>query len=109
MRHAGGGIGHHKVELNDAHSPESDFVATDDEDLLAPPPQQASISENIGESVAPPQDTSEDIEDTSIDNGSHSDQSSQGSARDAGEDEDLPEDGEGGFIDAEDEEGYAEL
>ncbi len=92
MRYAGGGVGHYKVELDDAHSSEleTEDMPEDEEDVL------------IGLQQAMSEIDEENASDSSSDSG----RSSEGE----GVDEDnLPEDGEGGFVDAEDEEGYAEL
>lgn len=98
MRYAGGGVGHYKIELNDAHnsgSESTENIAADEEELLVDLPQAMP---QVGQ------------DNTASDNSSNSDSSSGGSEDDEGVDEDnLPEDGEGGFIDAEDEEGYAVL
>ena len=167
MRYAGGGVGHYQVELNDAHSSESDptdDVAADDEGLspenneevpltnnreLVPPNNEEAPPANSEELVPTnskrsvptnneelvrtsvedltptngegsvlgdkqesglPQTTSEIDEDGSdSENGSNSDSASDESEGEGVAENDLPEDGEGGFIDAEDEEGYAEL
>ena len=155
MRYAGGGVGHYQVELNDAHSSESDptgNAAADDEGLvteLVPPNNEEALPANSeelvptnseqsvlmnneglvrtsGEVLTPtngegsvlgdkqesglPQTTSEIDEDGSdSENGSNSDSASDESEGEGVAENDLPEDGEGGFIDAEDEEGYAEL
>lgn len=92
MRYAGGGVGHYKVELNDAHNSEleTEGILEDEEDVL----------------VGLQQAMSEIDEENASDSSSNSGQGSDGE----GVNEDnLPEDGEGGFVDAEDEEGYAEL
>ena len=182
MRYAGGGVGHYQVELNDAHSSESELtddttadgeelpstnnkelpatnnkelpstsneelpstnkeaslVSTNNEGSLAltnneespapmnneEPPVIPTNNEKLvrtnGEGLALannqhvsdlPEATAETDEvishsENGSDSGSTSDESSEGEG--VAED-DLPEDGEGGFIDAEDEEGYAEL
>ncbi len=157
MRYAGGGVGHYKVELNDAHSSESEPTddVTADGEVLAPENHEEAPSANTEESVpannqeAPPannemvldneelirtsgedltptngeevvlgdkpesslpQTTPEADEDGSdSEHGSDSDSRSGESVGEGVAEDDLPEDGEGGFIDAEDEEGYAEL
>ena len=93
MRYAGGGVGHYKVKLDDFQ--DSGLETTEDmqeneEDVL------------VGLQQAMLEIDEENASDSSSDSG----RSSEGE----GVDEDnLPEDGEGGFVDAEDEEGFAEL
>ena len=92
MRYAGGGVGHYKVKLDDSRNSEleTEDMPENEEDVL------------VGLQQAMPEMDEENASDSSSDSG----RSSEGE----GVDEDnLPEDGEGGFVDAEDEEGYAEL
>lgn len=101
MRYAGGGVGHYQVALNDPHSSES----------VEEPTEDVEMDGNLGGPVDPSQaaELGED-EDMASEDDSNSDSSSGEDGEDGGVDHgDLPEDGEGGFIDAEDEEGYAEL
>ena len=99
MRYAGGGVGHYKVELSDPHDLESEFaddIAADNEELVHPNSEgaRAEIAQEV----------------PVLDNEGDADSSSDESEGGEGVPEnDLPEDGEGGFVDPEDEEGYAEL
>lgn len=103
MRYAGGGIGHYQIDLNDPRNLESTEEFAEDVEMdvdlegLVDQPQASAAAED---------------EDNTSENGSNSGSSSGESEDGRGCDEnhfDLPEDGEGGFIDVEDEEGYAEL
>lgn len=100
MRYAGGGVGHYQIELNDSHGSESEStvnIANDEE----------SFDQAMSET--PLSDIQQD-EDMTLDNSTNSDLDSElGDGYRVAEDDDLAEDGEGGFIDAEDEKGYAEL
>lgn len=87
MRYAGGGVGHYKLELDDSHDSTASMM--DDE-----PDSEEPIDPVIG-------DDGDNLSDTST--GSESESELQD------DDENLPEDGEGGFVDAEDDEGYAVL
>jgi len=107
MRYAGGGVGHYRVTLSDTpanveETPQDDFAMDDDID----PPR--SIIATTAESAG-----CGDVEDTLLDDDN---QCSDSEEEDEEEDEDNPdeddlgaEDGEGGFLDAEDDEGYAAL
>ena len=85
MRYAGGSVGHHKVEISDTRPTESE-EEPEGLDLLRT-------------------ETSDDSEDGS----SAGDSGDDGDGEDDEDGEDLPKDGEGGFVDAEDKEGYAPL
>ena len=88
MRYAGGGVGHYKVKISDTRSTES------------PVPEEELEGFDV-----PRTETSDDSENGSSD----ADSGDEGDGADNDEGEDLPEDGEGGFVDAEDEEGYTPL
>ena len=88
MRSAGGSIGHYKVKISDSRPTESSVLEGELEgfDVLK-------------------METSDDLENGSSD----ADSGDDGDGVDNDEGEDLPEDGEGGFVNAEDKEGYAPL
>ena len=88
MRYAGGGVGHYKVKISDTRSTESSVPEEELEDFDVPRTETSDDSEN---------------------GSSDADSGDEGDGADNDEGEDLPEDGEGGFVDAEDEEGYAPL
>jgi hypothetical protein len=100
MRYAGGGVGHYRVTLTDipANSNETQEVFAVDDDIM--------IAEVAGlEEV-------EEAEDIQDDNNEDHCSDSEGGEEDKEnpEEDDLgAEDGEGGYLDAEDEEGYAAL
>ena len=81
-------MGHYKVKISNTHPTESSVLGEELEgfDVLR-------------------METSNDSENGSSD----ADSGDDGDGVDNDEGEDLPEDGEGGFVDAEDEEGYAPL
>jgi hypothetical protein len=121
MRYAGGGVGHYRVTLldtpanaNDSETPQEDF-AMDDSNIN--PSRSILATTNLEDcriaaetAVRGDVREAEHTLDDSIDD-HHSD--SEGEEEDEenpDEDSDLgPEDGEGGFRDAEDDEGYAAL
>ena len=102
MRYAGGGVGHYRVTLTDipANPNETQEVFAVDDDIIVA--EVAALEEVEG---------AEGIQDDNIeDHCSESD--SEGEEEDEGnpEEDDLgAEDGEEGYLDAEDEEGYAAL
>ena len=114
MRYAGGGVGHYRVTLSDTpanaeETPQDDFAMDDD------PPRSIIATTNLEECrVADEIAGCGEVEDT-LDDSTDSDNHCSDS-EDEEEDEDNPdaddlgaEDGEGGFFDAEDDEGYAAL
>ena len=116
MRYAGGGVGHYRVTLSDTpananKTPQEDFAMDDDID----PPRSIFAMTNLEEHrIAAETAGHEDIREAkhilndNIDD-CHSD--SEGEEEEENPDQDGlgPEDGEGGFLDAEDDEGYAAL
>jgi hypothetical protein len=88
MRYAGGGVGHYGVTLTDtpanANKIQKDFAVEDD--VTADPIQDDNIEDHCSDS-----EVDEDDEEN------------------PDEDDLGAEDGEGGFLDAEDDEGYAAL
>lgn len=87
MRYAGGGVGHYRVTLSDTpanpdETPQEDFAMDDEE-------AEHILDDNIEDHCS---DSEDEEEDEGPDEG------------DLG-----AEDGEGGFFDAEDDEGYAAL
>ena len=117
MCYAGGGVGHYRVTLSDTpananETPHEDFAMGDD---INPPKSIFTMTNledcRIAAETAGHEDVrkSEHILEDNIDD-CHSD--SDGEEEDeenADEDDFGPEDGEGGFVDAEDKEGYAAL
>jgi hypothetical protein len=93
MRYAGGGVGHYKVPLTDTPANANEAQEVDD-DVMSDPPRLTNLE--IEELEA------ERIEDHCSD--------SEGDDEENPDEDDLgAEDGEGGFLDAEDDEGYAAL
>ena len=88
MRYAGNGIGHYRVQTNDYHEVARVDEESQDEDV--PVADVLSLSDNET-------------------NGSETDDQDSDGEEDEVDPDDLAEDGEGGFIEAEDEEGYAPL
>jgi hypothetical protein len=107
MRYAGGGVGHYRVTPSDTpananQTLQEDFAMDDDID---PPRSIFATTAGPGR---------EDVGETEhiLDDGHHSDSESEGEEEDEenpDEDDLGAEDGEGGFLDAEDDEGYATL
>ena len=120
MRYAGGGVGHYRVTLSDTpananQSPQDDFAMDDDVDY----PRSIFTTTNLEECGRVAAETAghedvreaEHILDDHIDD-RHSDSETEDSEEDEenlDEDHLGAEDGEGGCLDAEDEEGYAAL
>ena len=118
MRYAGGGVGHYRVTLMDNpananQTPQDDFAMDDNID----PPRSIIATTNLEECrVADEIAGCGEVEDTPDDGTDN--HCSDSESEDEEEDEDNPdadsddlgaEDGEGGFFDAEDDEGYAAL
>lgn len=109
MRYAGGGVGHYRVEVNDDHNiEEEDTDADEPEERNSEPildlPLTVAQQEEILQSPHAHLPVAED--------GNASEASSLDSEDEEEEEEDLdniPEDGDGGFVDVEDDEGYAAL
>jgi hypothetical protein len=117
MRYAGGGVGHYRVTLSDTpananQSPQDDFAMDDDID----PPRSIFTTTNLEEcriaaEMAGREDIGEadNILDDNMDD-NHSDSDGEEEDEENPDEDDLgAEDGEGGFLDAEDDEGYAAL
>ena len=116
MRYAGGGVGHYGVMLLDTpananETPQEDFAMDDDID----PPRSIFATTNLEECrIAAETAGCEDIREAecmlndNIDD-RHSDSEGEEEEENPDEDDLGPEDGEGGFLDAEDDEGYAAL
>jgi hypothetical protein len=91
MRYAGGGVGHYRVTLTDtpADADETQEDFTVDNDVTVDPIQDDSVEDQFSDLNSESEEDGEENPD---------------------EDDDLgAEDGEGGFLDPEDEEGYAAL
>ena len=98
MHYASGGVGHYSVTLTDTPTDTIEHFAVDD-DVMADPP--AGLKKLEDECIE-----DDDIEDHSSD--SETDKDDKENLDE--DDHDLgAEDGEEGFLDAEDEEGYAAL
>ena len=116
MRYAGGGVGNYNVTLMDtpANANEIQEDLAIDEDVMADPPRLTDLELEERIIVAGVADL-EEVEDAErIQDGDIEDHCSDSEGEE--DDEDNPdeddlgaEDGEGGFLDAEDDEGYAAL
>jgi hypothetical protein len=114
MRYAGSGVGHYSVALLDTRAnpnetPNEDFAMDDDTDLpesVFPSTQPADLEE-CGITTGPEEvGDGGQVDDIESDNSEGSDEENP----DQDDDDDLgAEDGEGGFVDVEDDEGYAVL
>ena len=116
MRYAGGGVGHYRVTLldtpanvDDSETPQEDFAMDDNID----PPRSILATTNL-ENCRIAAETAvhgeaEYILDDNIDDHRSDSEGDEEHEEDPDEDDLGPEDGEGGFLDAEDDEGYAAL
>lgn len=134
MRYAGGGVGHYKIKLNDIHDTEPESTENEESNSEVPQPMSETPSsdiqqvenDNLAPQVAvddsdpalqiavddsdPALQIAIDKDASTSDNEANSDSDSEENGSDGdSSNADLAEDGEGGFVDAEDEEGYAEL
>jgi hypothetical protein len=119
MRYAGGGVGHYRVTLldtpanaDDSETPEEDFAMDDNID----PPRSILATTNLEDcriaaetAVRGDVREAEHILDDNIDDHRSDSEGEEEDEEDPDEDDLGPEDGEGGFLDAEDDEGYAAL
>jgi len=113
MRYAGGGPGHYRVTLSDtpenADETQEDIAMVDDIDL----PRSIFATTNLEECrIAAEMAGREEIGEVEhiLDGENHSDSEGEEEDEENPDEDDLgAEDGEGGFLDAEDEEGYAAL
>jgi hypothetical protein len=102
MRYAGGGVGHYRVTLTDtpanANDIQEDFAVEDDVTAMAGL-EEVEEAERIQD---------DNIEDhcSDLESGSESEEDDE---ENPDEDDLGAEDGEGGFLDVEDDEGYAAL
>jgi hypothetical protein len=118
MRYAGGGVGHYRVTLTDTPANVNgtrEYFAVDD-DVIVDPPRLTNLEleERIIAAEAAGHEEIEEAGHILDDNNDSEDhcQDSEGEEEDEenpDEDDLGAEDGEGGFFDAEDEEGYAAL
>jgi hypothetical protein len=118
MRYAGGGVGHYRVTLTDtpanANEIQEDFAMDDDVTADTPGLTNLELEDRIivPETAAGLEEV-EEAERIQYDNIEDHSSDSEGDEDDEGnpdEDDYLgAEDGEGGFLDAEDDEGYAAL
>ena len=117
MRYAGGGVGHYNVTLMDtpANANEIQEDLAVDDDVMADPPRLTDLELEERVIVAGAElegvEDAERIQDDDIeDHCSLADSEGEEDDEDNPDEDDLgAEDGEGGFLDAEDDEGYAAL
>ena len=122
MRYAGGGVGHYRVTLldtpsnsNDSETPQEDFAMDDNIDpprsILATTRTNLEDCRIAADRMAVHGDVreAEHILDDSIDDHGSDSEGEEEDEENPDEDDLGPEDGEGGFRDAEDDEGYAAL
>ena len=115
MRYAGGGVGHYNVTLMDtpANANEIQEGLAVDDDVMADPPRltDLELEERVivaGAAELEEVEDAERIQDDDIED--HCSDSEGEDDEDNPDEDDLgAEDGEGGFLDAEDDEGYAAL
>jgi hypothetical protein len=114
MRYAGSGVGHYRVTLSDTpadanETPQENFAVDDDID----PPSSIFATTNLEECrIAAETRTAghEDVGEAELNDDHHSDSEGEEEDEEKPDEDDLgAEDGEGGFLDAEDDEGYAAL
>ena len=110
MRYAGGGVGHYKVALPDtpadAKEYQEDFAVNDD---VTADSRLTDLEEGIIVAEAAGLEEVEEAERIQDDDIKDDCSDSEGEEDDPDEDDLGAEDGEGGFLDAEDNEGYAAL
>jgi hypothetical protein len=117
MRYAGGGVGHYRVTLMDtpanANEIREDFAV--DDNVTADPPRLTNleleeriiVAESAGQEEV---EEAERIQDDNIEDHCSDSEGEEDEEENPDEDDYLgAEDGEGGFVDAEDDEGYAAL
>ena len=117
MRYAGGGVGHYKVTLMDtpANTNEIQEDLAVDDDVMADPPRltDLELEERIivaGVADLEEVEDAERIQDDDTEDHCSDSEGEEDDEDNPDEDDDLgAEDGEGGFLDAEDDEGYAAL
>ena len=117
MRYAGGGVGHYRVTLldtpanDDSETPQEDFAL--DDNIDAPGPRSILATTNLEDCriAAETGDVreAEHVLDDNIDDHRSDSEDDEEDEENPDEDDLGPEDGEGGFLDAEDDEGYAAL
>ena len=111
MRYAGGGVGHYRVTLTDtpanANEIQEDFAVEDDQRLTNLELEEGvTVAEAAGlEEV----EEAERIQDDNIEDHCSDSEVAEDDEENPDEDDLGAEDGEGGFLDAEDDEGYAAL
>lgn len=110
MRYAGGGVGHYRVALMDtpanANENQDDFPVDDDDTTNPPRSTNLELEERIIVAEAAGLEEVEEAERIQDEEGD----SEEDDEENPDEDDYLgAEDGEGGFLDAEDDEGYAAL
>ena len=117
MRYAGGGVGHYRVTLTDtpanANETQEDFAV--DDDVTADPPRLTNLELEERLIVVEPAglegvEEAELIQDDNIEDHCSDDSEGEEDVEENHNDDYLgAEDGEGGYLDAEDDEGYAAL
>jgi len=117
MRYAGGGVGHYRVTLTDTPANANgtqEYIAVDD-DVIVDPPRLTNLEleERIIAAEAAGLEEVEDAEriqdDNDIEDHCSDSEVEEDDEENPDEDDLGAEDGEGGFPDAEDDEGYAAL
>jgi hypothetical protein len=115
MRYAGGGVGHYKVTLSDTPANANEFAREEfamDDDFPRSIPATTNLEEcRITAETAGREDVGEAkyIQDDNVDD-NYSDSEDEEEDEENRDEDDLgAEDGEGEFLDAEDDEGYAAL
>ena len=112
MRYAGGGVGHYRVTLTDtpanANEIQEDFAVDDDVTAGPPRPTDLELEERIIASVAEAAGL-EEVEEAERENHCSDSEGEEDDEENPDEDDLGAEDGEGGFLDAEGDEGYAAL
>ena len=116
MRYAGGGVGHYRVTLTDtpanANEIQEDFAVEDD--VTADHQRLTNLELEEGVTVAEAAgleevEEAERIQDDNIEDHCSDSEVDEDDEENPDEDDLGAEDGEGGFLDAEDDEGYAAL
>jgi hypothetical protein len=113
MRYAGGGVGHYRVTLTDtpanANEIQEDFAVEDDVTFDCPSLTNLELEEGIIAAEAAGLEEVEEAERIQYEDHCSDSEGDEDDEENPDEDDFGAEDGEGGFLDAEDEEGYAAL
>jgi len=118
IRYAGGGVGHYRVTLTDipanANEIQEDFADNDNVTADSDPPRLTNLEleeRKIAAEAAGPEEVeeAERIQDDDTEDHCSDSEGEEDDEEDPDEDDLGAEDGEGGFLDLEDDEGYAVL